>query len=367
MLGANGAGKTTLMRLILGLLAPSAGTVLLFGLPPSRETRRRIGYVPQGLGLYRDLTARGEPGLRRRRLRHPGPGPASRRPAGPWWAACPWACSGRWPSPPPCSTAPSCWSWTSPPPAWPPSPGPASGTGSGSRRQEEWPCWSPPTTWTRPARPTAWCSWPGAGWWAGAGEGDIVGRCPGGGGPHRGWSEAFAALEAAGLAASLAGRDVRLPGAGVDEVAPGARRRRGGRPRSPRPRPPWKRPWCSPPAPRSGRDRRGQTRPPPRRPRGHPPGHPRLCPGDLRRPTATSGPPSGPSPPGPGSTPPWCTTTSAPRGALRGRPRVPHLAGGGAGSPRRRRGDPRGEDHPPLPHRRPRAREAPSSPSSARR
>ena len=57
VLGANGAGKTTLMRLILGLLPVSAGTVRLFGSPPSRETRRRIGYVPQGLGLYRDLTA----------------------------------------------------------------------------------------------------------------------------------------------------------------------------------------------------------------------------------------------------------------------------------------------------------------------
>jgi len=57
VLGANGAGKTTLMRMILGLLHPSAGRVRLFGLPPSRETRRRIGYVPQGLGLYRDLSA----------------------------------------------------------------------------------------------------------------------------------------------------------------------------------------------------------------------------------------------------------------------------------------------------------------------
>lgn len=57
VLGANGAGKTTLMRLILGLLTPSSGTVSLFGLSPSRETRRRTGYVPQGLGLYRDLTA----------------------------------------------------------------------------------------------------------------------------------------------------------------------------------------------------------------------------------------------------------------------------------------------------------------------
>jgi ABC-2 type transport system ATP-binding protein len=57
VLGANGAGKTTLMRMILGLLPPSAGAVLLFGRPPSRQTRLRTGYVPQGLGLYRDLTA----------------------------------------------------------------------------------------------------------------------------------------------------------------------------------------------------------------------------------------------------------------------------------------------------------------------
>jgi len=57
VLGANGAGKTTLMRMILGLLPVTGGTVRLFGQPPSRETRRRTGYLPQGLGLYRDLTA----------------------------------------------------------------------------------------------------------------------------------------------------------------------------------------------------------------------------------------------------------------------------------------------------------------------
>lgn len=57
VLGANGAGKTTLMRMILGLLRPTAGTVRLFGEPPSRSTRRRTGYVPQGLGLWTDLTA----------------------------------------------------------------------------------------------------------------------------------------------------------------------------------------------------------------------------------------------------------------------------------------------------------------------
>jgi ABC-2 type transport system ATP-binding protein/ribosome-dependent ATPase len=56
LLGANGAGKTTLIRMLLGLLPASSGTVALFGTPPSRATRRRIGYVPQGLGLYDDLT-----------------------------------------------------------------------------------------------------------------------------------------------------------------------------------------------------------------------------------------------------------------------------------------------------------------------
>jgi ABC-2 type transport system ATP-binding protein len=56
LLGANGAGKTTLIRMLLGLLSPSAGDVRLFGEPPSRDTRRRLGYVPQGLGLYDDLT-----------------------------------------------------------------------------------------------------------------------------------------------------------------------------------------------------------------------------------------------------------------------------------------------------------------------
>jgi ABC-2 type transport system ATP-binding protein/ribosome-dependent ATPase len=57
VLGANGAGKTTLMRMILGLLPPSSGAVSLFGVTPSRATRRRTGYVPQGLGLWTDLTA----------------------------------------------------------------------------------------------------------------------------------------------------------------------------------------------------------------------------------------------------------------------------------------------------------------------
>lgn len=56
LLGANGAGKTTLIRLLLGLLLPSDGVIRLFGEAPSIRTRRRVGYVPQTLGLYAGLT-----------------------------------------------------------------------------------------------------------------------------------------------------------------------------------------------------------------------------------------------------------------------------------------------------------------------
>jgi ABC-type multidrug transport system ATPase subunit len=56
LLGANGAGKTTLIRMLLGLLATTAGRVEVLGGSPDRAHRRRLGYVPQNLGLYRDLT-----------------------------------------------------------------------------------------------------------------------------------------------------------------------------------------------------------------------------------------------------------------------------------------------------------------------
>jgi ABC-2 type transport system ATP-binding protein len=65
LLGANGAGKTTLIRLVLGLLGADDGRVRLFGSPPSRKTRLRLGYVPQSLGLWDDLTARENLGFTR--------------------------------------------------------------------------------------------------------------------------------------------------------------------------------------------------------------------------------------------------------------------------------------------------------------
>lgn len=56
LLGSNGAGKTTALRMLLGLLEPSQGTVTHFGSPPTRASRTRMGYVPQGLGLWPTLT-----------------------------------------------------------------------------------------------------------------------------------------------------------------------------------------------------------------------------------------------------------------------------------------------------------------------
>lgn len=56
LLGANGAGKTTLIKILLGLALPTEGAVTAFGRLPDRTTRGRLGYVPQGMGLWPTLT-----------------------------------------------------------------------------------------------------------------------------------------------------------------------------------------------------------------------------------------------------------------------------------------------------------------------
>jgi ABC-2 type transport system ATP-binding protein len=50
--GRNGAGKTTTMRIVCGLLAADAGSVLWGGRPVDARVRERIGYMPEERGLY---------------------------------------------------------------------------------------------------------------------------------------------------------------------------------------------------------------------------------------------------------------------------------------------------------------------------
>ena len=59
LLGPNGSGKSTTIKMILGLLDPSAGKISMFGLPPrSVAARARLGYLPELSYLHPFLTAR---------------------------------------------------------------------------------------------------------------------------------------------------------------------------------------------------------------------------------------------------------------------------------------------------------------------
>lgn len=59
LVGPDGAGKTTCLRMLAGLLTPTAGRLVVAGVDPSQESprlRERIGYMPQKFGLYEDLS-----------------------------------------------------------------------------------------------------------------------------------------------------------------------------------------------------------------------------------------------------------------------------------------------------------------------
>ena len=60
LVGANGAGKTTMLRLLLGLLHPTIGSMKVMGHDPLTEplaVRARLGYMPEGECLPKDQTA----------------------------------------------------------------------------------------------------------------------------------------------------------------------------------------------------------------------------------------------------------------------------------------------------------------------
>jgi ABC-2 type transport system ATP-binding protein len=59
-LGPNGAGKTTTMRILTGYMPPSEGEVIVAGydvVEDSLEVRKRVGYLPETVPLYNDMTA----------------------------------------------------------------------------------------------------------------------------------------------------------------------------------------------------------------------------------------------------------------------------------------------------------------------
>ncbi|HEX2754402.1 MAG TPA: ABC transporter ATP-binding protein [Candidatus Limnocylindrales bacterium] len=61
LLGQNGAGKTTTILMLLGLTEPTEGQARVVGLDPARrplEVKRRVGYLPDAVGFYADLSGR---------------------------------------------------------------------------------------------------------------------------------------------------------------------------------------------------------------------------------------------------------------------------------------------------------------------
>jgi ABC-type multidrug transport system fused ATPase/permease subunit len=115
IIGPSGSGKTTTIRLLTGALAPTEGHVRVLGEDPRafhRQTRERIGYMPQQFTLYPDLTARENVDFVASLF-----GIAGRARYSNSWtcgtfavvarAVCPVACSGAWSSHPRSSMTPT--------------------------------------------------------------------------------------------------------------------------------------------------------------------------------------------------------------------------------------------------------------------
>ena len=59
LLGPNGSGKTTLMRILTGFFPPTEGQAMVCGMDVearSLEVRRRVGYLPENVVLYPDMS-----------------------------------------------------------------------------------------------------------------------------------------------------------------------------------------------------------------------------------------------------------------------------------------------------------------------
>src|ERR1700723_3416271 len=69
ILGPNGSGKTTTILMLLGLTEPTGGRAVVAGFDPLRdplEVKRRVGYLPDSVGFYENMSARDNPAYTRR-------------------------------------------------------------------------------------------------------------------------------------------------------------------------------------------------------------------------------------------------------------------------------------------------------------